>query len=91
MLKGAQKRMIVVKTADSRIFEEAYFVVKTNYDCEELDVVAEAERIVDAAMLRGKGKKRADGGNRNLLFGIVGMIVGAVVGVLATLIFVILI
>lgn len=91
MLKGAQKRMIVVKTADSRIFEEAYFVVKTNYDCEELDMVAEAERIVESAMPSGKRKKGADGGNRNLLFGIVGMIVGVAVGVIATLIFVILI
>ena len=91
MLKGAQKRMIVVKTADSRIFEEAYFVVKTNYDCEELDMVAEAERIVESAMPKGKRKKGADGGKRNFLFGTVGMIVGAAVGVLATLIFVILI
>jgi hypothetical protein len=28
MLKGAEKRMIVVRTRDSRMFEEAYFVVR---------------------------------------------------------------
>ena len=28
MLKGAQKKMIVVRTKDSRLFEEAYFVMR---------------------------------------------------------------
>lgn len=28
MLRGAQKQMIVIRTHDSRLFEEAYFVVR---------------------------------------------------------------
>ena len=47
MLKGAQKRMIVVKTQDSRIFEEAYFVMRTDVAASGEDMVSEANKIID--------------------------------------------
>ena len=51
MLRGAEKRMIVVRTKDSRLFEEAYFVIRRGVDegegrPSENDMVREATRIV---------------------------------------------
>lgn len=56
MLKGAQKKMIVVRTKDSRLFEEAYFVMRK--DTPEIsrdsgDILWEANRIIE----RNIGKK----------------------------------
>lgn len=58
MLKGAQKKMIVVKTADSKLFEEAYFVVRrdTMSSCD--DMVGEANRIIDSCTPKRKEKNR---------------------------------
>jgi hypothetical protein len=47
MLKGAQKRMYVVKLGQESPFEEAYFVLKR--ECEAVegkDMVSEAARII---------------------------------------------
>ena len=47
MLKGAQKRMYVVKMGQDSPFEEAYFVLKR--ECEAVegkDMVSEAVRII---------------------------------------------
>lgn len=48
MIRGAQKKMIVVRTHDSRVFEEAYFVVRPDRDPppEESDMLSEATRII---------------------------------------------
>lgn len=50
MLRGAEKRMIVVRTRDSRMFEEAYFVVRPEADREigdGSDMLREANRILE--------------------------------------------
>ena len=59
MLRGARKNMIVVRTRDSRVFEEAYFVMRR--DCglkavDEADMLWEANRILESA-LPAAGKK----------------------------------
>ncbi|MBQ9162177.1 MAG: hypothetical protein IJX74_02770 [Clostridia bacterium] len=49
MIKGAQKKMVVVRTRDSRLFEEAYFVMRRDTPqilCDDGDIVAEANRII---------------------------------------------
>ena len=49
MIKGAQKKMVVVRTRDSRLFEEAYFVMRHDTPSEHKkddDIVAEANRII---------------------------------------------
>ena len=53
MLKGAQKRMIVIRTRNSRLFEEAYFVMRR--DLPEAahhgsDMLWEANRIIERSM-----------------------------------------
>ena len=53
MLRGAEKRMIVVRTKDSRLFEEAYFVVRPEADRggrNESDMLWEANRILENSM-----------------------------------------
>ena len=57
MLKGAQKQMIVVKTAENRFFEEAYFVVRPNTKADGEDMVSEAYKVIDACTDKKRGKK----------------------------------
>ena len=57
MLKGAQKKMIVVKTADSKLFEEAYFVIRKDTLCTCNDMVGEANKIIDSCSAK-KEKNR---------------------------------
>ena len=59
MIKGAQKRMIVVKTADSPIFEEVYFVMRRDAKSGGGDMVSEANRIIgNCGLKKGKSQKR---------------------------------
>ena len=60
MIKGAQKRMIVVKTADSAIFEEVHFVMRRESSAERMDMLAEANRIIescDCSKKRGRARR----------------------------------
>ena len=50
MIKGAQKQMIVVRTADSRYFDEAYFVLRREVKpsrCAHNEMLLEANRILE--------------------------------------------
>ena len=58
MIKGAQKRMIVVKTTDSTLFEEAYFVVRHDAASERMDMLAEADRIIAGCGARGRKERK---------------------------------
>ena len=49
MIKGAQKQMIVVRTGDSRYFDEAYFVLRREIKAHRgsrNDMLTEANRII---------------------------------------------
>ena len=49
MIKGAQKQMIVLRTADSRYFDEAYFVLRKELPTPHTttgEMVYEANRIL---------------------------------------------
>ncbi len=53
MLKGAHKQMIVVRTRDSRLFEEAHFVMRRGAGeggGDDLDLVFEANRIIENSL-----------------------------------------
>ena len=52
--------MIVVKTGDSRLFEEAYFVLRREYEGGG-DMVAEANRLIDSCGGRGRGTSKRKG------------------------------
>lgn len=51
MLKGCQRKIILLRDTGSNIFEEAYFVLKADAearrDLSESDMVSEARRIVE--------------------------------------------
>ena len=57
MIRGAQKNMIVIKTADSDLFEEAYFVLRREKSVKNRDIVSEANRIIEAS---GEIKRSSD-------------------------------
>ena len=83
MIKGAQKRMIVVRTADSPIFEEAYFVMRNGKGRDECDMIDEANRIIDSSGARRREKRRDP--SRTLIFTICSFIGGSVIGSAITL------
>lgn len=78
MLKGAQKRMVVVKTQDSRIFEEAYFVMRTDTPASDTDMVGEANRIIEACC--EKRRERVKRMNTAVLVPIFTFVGGSLVG-----------
>ena len=47
MIRGAQKKMIVMKTSNSAVFEEAYFVLRRESGDFNEDMVREANRIIE--------------------------------------------
>ena len=88
MLKGAQKRMIVIKTSDSKFFEEAYFVVKPNCYEDELDMIVEADRIVERVIDRKKSEKKMKSpSKKNIIFCLCGAMGGIFMGILGSLVF----
>ena len=80
MLKGAQKRMIVVRTTDSKLFEEAYFVMRHDA-CHggQADLVQEANRILEHS-LRSERRDRRPKRLRALLWGGAGVVLGMLLG-----------
>ena len=78
MIKGAQKRMIVVKTTDSRVFEEAYFVMRGETSVSGEDMVTEAGRIIERCA--GKRRERIRQASASILIPICSFIGGSVVG-----------
>ena len=76
MIRGAQKKMIVVKTGDSRLFEEAYFVLRREYEGGG-DMVAEANRLIEGCGGRGRGAARQ---TKRLLFSLAIFLGGVISG-----------
>lgn len=80
MIKGAQKRMIVVKTTDSSLFEEAYFVVRHNAANERMDMLAEADRIIAGCGARGGKEKKWYAKMRIWIFSAAAFVGGGLIG-----------
>ncbi len=82
MIKGAQKRMIVVKTAGSKIFEEAYFVIRGDANSQSGDMVCEANKIIEGCQV----KRRERAGRRSvaILIPICSFLGGSLLGSLVT-------
>ncbi len=86
MIKGARRQLIVLRTGNSRYFDEAYFVLKGEERLKEAknrDLIREANRILSESIPHGKAAKGGRG-RRLLLFG-AGSLFGAVLGVLGAL------
>ncbi len=60
MVRGCQKKIIYLKNTQSKIFEEAYFVIRDKglYEkADECDMVREANRILEESIAY-EGKKK---------------------------------
>ena len=58
MLKGTQKRILQIKSPNSALFEEAYFILKpTSDEARDDDMVTEAERLLASATLPKKKRR----------------------------------
>lgn len=87
MIRGAQKQMIVVRTGDSRYFDEAYFVLRREVDCRARnsdDLLREAEKILEE---RGKSSVKKEKGGEKSLFFLLGSLAGALLTALIFLLF----
>lgn len=78
-LKGTQKRMIAIKTSDSHLFEEAYFVLKANIDNSNSDMVAEAEKIIRNRVGQKEQKAKKGLFSKNIITSAVSFLLGAAV------------
>lgn len=84
VIKGIQKNMVVVKNTGSRIFEEAYFILREKADSsgKKQDMVTEANRIIAANTLSPEKaltarRERKKERRRRLLFFFLGILAGA--------------
>lgn len=85
MIRGAQKKMIVIRTHDSRVFEEAYFVMRRDTEgaVEDCDMLMEADRIIRRST-SGSGGHPPDGEKKRLrpwfsraLWLLIGVLIGS--------------
>ena len=87
MLKGCQKKIIFLKDTESNLFEEAYFVIKPEFQNKsEEDIIAEATKIANGGFVEKKLSKRNRGALGFFLFSL-GVFVGSIIFALAILIF----
>ena len=94
MIKGAQKRIVVVKNTDSRLFSEAHFILKDGYETgSSTDLLSEVKRIISECIREDGGKKASGRGScrtdsagskpsspLRVLFGFLIFFLGAAVG-----------
>ena len=83
MVKGTHKQMVVVRTNDSRYYEQAYFVLRDGSVCPgeaESTMMAEANRILDESMLMPQPRPRRRPLTRRIAF-----LLGALLGVALSL------
>ena len=80
MIKGAQKQMIVLRTGNSRYFDEAYFVLRKDVkskNSNKTDMLREATRILEESEFHpASARKRA----HTWLFFLFGILLGAAIG-----------
>jgi len=81
MIKGINKRVVMLKLDGNRVYESACFVVRRDVERrreEERDMLKEANRILSEMELRGAKKK---GRFKRLMLCLVMIAVGAAIGI----------
>ena len=89
MIKGAQKQMIVLRTGDSRYFDEAYFVLRREvkpHRSSRDEMIKEANRILSESGLDLRPRKRRI--PRGVWLFLAGILCGGAVAVLVCLLLV---
>lgn len=87
MLRGAQKKMIVMRTHNSRMFEEAYFVMRQNADVPDnasigggRDILTEANRILEGSLAGYDRERHARERMRRRIFRVLWFLGGVITG-----------
>ena len=89
MIKGARKQMIVVRTGNSRYFDEAYFVLKENTQKDKRkskDILSEANRILSEMTPEKPTVEKKQ--HRSWFYFGIGSLCGALLGLVVTLLLV---
>lgn len=78
MIKGCQKKVVLIRSPKSPIFEEAYLIMRPAEEgFSDSDIVSEADRILSACREKGKKKRKWVSG-RELLFFSAGVLLATV-------------
>ena len=86
MIKGCQREMIVMQTAESTLFESAYFILRREKrPCGTQDMLAEANRIIGAG--NGYFQRHSVRRLRSLWFFLGGVLCGGAILSLLLLLF----
>ena len=89
MIKGARKQMIVVRTGNSRYFDEAYFVLREDAQKDNqksTDILSEANRILSE--IAPETPNTVQKSHHKWLFFGIGGLCGAVLSIAITLLIV---
>ena len=74
MIKGCKKGIIYLKTTDSGVFDEAYFIIRHESECRgitESEMVEEAKRIIQGAVVENADKHEKKHSARHFVLGAV--------------------
>ena len=90
MVRGYQKRVVFLRSPDSRIFDEAYFVIseKSGQAVSTADMISEANRIIGENTARVAAPlppKKAARGGAAFLAALAGFALGLTTGLLFAL------
>lgn len=78
MIKGLERKMMLLKSTNSKYFDEAYFIMKDDISLyDEGEILREAERIMFSAETCKRIKKTS---KRNFLKAFLFSLLGALVG-----------
>ena len=87
MIKGCQKKIIFLKDTGCDVFEEAYFVIKNEYEgMNNGDIVSEATKIA-SGIYQEKNKIKSRGREAYPLILSVGMLLGAIITIMCFFLF----
>ena len=88
MLKGYQRRLVMIRTKDSSIFESAFFILRSTALHKEGggDMISEANRILEANDQKKKRKRHFDARHILISLGIGFLLGGILVGIVWLLI-----
>ncbi|MGI6577489.1 MAG: hypothetical protein ACOX1Q_05515 [Eubacteriales bacterium] len=88
MVKGINKRVVVIRPADKGLFEEAIFIVRgdaAQTGCSADDILREACRIAEVYMKGGGKKRRGLSALPAPVFAVVGAALTAIAWILTSL------
>jgi hypothetical protein len=86
MLRGCQKKVVFLKNTGSQVFEEAYFVIKPEFEAiSEYEIISEATKIANGCAEPQVRRKKKRWGFNLFLFSL-GLFCGALTSCIVYLI-----